>query len=637
MRPENGGGTKHTALPSRFLNLPNDFEFAGWGTQTNVQLTNEDRRAGAHALDETRSKAILGQFTASALAGNAVLGSVFYALPAVVAVSSVYSPISLFAATLVLFLWRPVMEELGSALPISGAPYTYILNVSTKSFALVGAALMLLDFASTAVVSAATAASYLAGEVTLPFPTFVGALLVLIIFTLISLSGIKEGARIALTVLSFHIGTMVILMFCAILHWGRSGMGQFEENWHVGRVSSPSGVARQLFNGFCLGMLGLTGFECTPSYVGRIKKGQLPLVLRNLHIPAIILNSLIMILVLAVVPLETILSGANVLSILAERAAGRWLRIWVVVDAIIVLCGGVLTGILSACELLEQLSYHRVLPDIFLRGLPKTKAPYVSMILFLAFSCVLYASAGADLVVISQMFSLVWLTVMSLFPMTLLLLKFNRGRIKRDSHTPLFIIILALIISAIVFAGNIAVEPATFGYFAAYFLGIVILFSITQNRIYLLRWIYWIYDQYPRLHVASPTRSWGDRLIALMVHLKRQPVCIFIKTDEINNLFQNVLYVSKNEDTSCVKLIHFLDEELGIPSELEANARILDEAFPEITIDLARLVVKGSFEPTNVIALAHHLHMPPSLMFMTCPGPHFPYAVAEFGTRIIAL
>lgn len=36
------------------------------------------------------------------------------------------SPISLFVATLVMFLWRPIMEELASALPISGAPYTYL-------------------------------------------------------------------------------------------------------------------------------------------------------------------------------------------------------------------------------------------------------------------------------------------------------------------------------------------------------------------------------------------------------------------------------------------------------------------------------------------------------------------------------
>jgi hypothetical protein len=89
MRPKHGGGLKSTALPSRFLNLTNDFEFAGWGTLTKIELDKEDRQAGEDALEDNRRKCILGQFTASALAGNAVLGSVFYALPAVVAVSSV--------------------------------------------------------------------------------------------------------------------------------------------------------------------------------------------------------------------------------------------------------------------------------------------------------------------------------------------------------------------------------------------------------------------------------------------------------------------------------------------------------------------------------------------------------------------
>lgn len=89
MRPKDGGGLKYTALPSRFLNLTNNFEFAGWGTRTKVQLRDEDRKAGEHALDKTRRRCVLGQFTASALAGNAVLGSVFHALPAVVAVSGV--------------------------------------------------------------------------------------------------------------------------------------------------------------------------------------------------------------------------------------------------------------------------------------------------------------------------------------------------------------------------------------------------------------------------------------------------------------------------------------------------------------------------------------------------------------------
>jgi hypothetical protein len=74
---------------------------------------------------------------------------------------------------------------------------------------------------------------------------------------------------------------------------------------------------------------------------------------------------------------------------------------------------------------------------------------------------------------------------------------------------------------------------------------------------------------------------------------------------QINHLFQMILYVQQNEETSCLKLVHFFDRLEAIPSEMEANAKcelpplegcaliqtctrstVLDEAFPEITIDL---------------------------------------------------
>jgi hypothetical protein len=59
---------------------------------------------------------------------------------------------------------------------------------------------------------------------------------------------------------------------------------------------------------------------------------------------------------------------------------------------------------------------------------------------------------------------MVWLTVMTLFPVSLLLLKFNRGRLQRREQTPLFVIVLALVIAGAVFAGNIVVDTATVGF-----------------------------------------------------------------------------------------------------------------------------------------------------------------------------
>jgi carbonic anhydrase len=66
-----------------------------------------------------------------------------------------------------------------------------------------------------------------------------------------------------------------------------------------------------------------------------------------------------------------------------------------------------------------------------------------------------------------------------------------------------------------------------------------------------------------------------------------------------------ILYVRHNEETSRLKMVHFHSGD--IPSEMEANAKskhfslhfclrdsdsvvfsVLDEAFPEITVDLVR-------------------------------------------------
>lgn len=47
-------------------------------------LSEEDVAVGQSSLESLKRRRVLGQFTASALAGNDVLGSVFYAFPAVV-------------------------------------------------------------------------------------------------------------------------------------------------------------------------------------------------------------------------------------------------------------------------------------------------------------------------------------------------------------------------------------------------------------------------------------------------------------------------------------------------------------------------------------------------------------------------
>jgi hypothetical protein len=129
---------------------------------------------------------------------------------------------------------------------------------------------------------------------------------------------------------------MVVLIVASITALASAGTTQLRENWVSGQVglSSPESILKQVFNGVCIGMLGLTGFECAwsrslrdtyqtavigaPAYTAKMRPGTYPSVLRNLHIPAIVLNPTMMLFVLALLPLEA-QAEENVLSLLAQK------------------------------------------------------------------------------------------------------------------------------------------------------------------------------------------------------------------------------------------------------------------------------------------------------------------------------
>ena len=88
-RTRTSGEPKFKAAPSRFLNLTDDFEFAGWGSIFRITLSQDDLSHGHNAFLALPNQRMLGQFTASALAANDVLGGVFYTIPNVFAISGV--------------------------------------------------------------------------------------------------------------------------------------------------------------------------------------------------------------------------------------------------------------------------------------------------------------------------------------------------------------------------------------------------------------------------------------------------------------------------------------------------------------------------------------------------------------------
>lgn len=245
----------------------------------------------------------------------------------------------------------------------------------------------------------------------------------------------------------------------SVVHWSKIGNVQLKDNWHRGQASSPDGVVRQIFNGTCLGMLGLTGFECQfPRSQGRHDSANLMIRHSCIYIThqdrkaascpqkftytrhhlqythydsrsggcpighhstrgqylecsssdCKIFSSLHWCIQFK--PLVQITVSRSLDEVMdCHRRIHR--PIWrsphwsvppffrIIYWLNLFYC----KGILSACELLEQLAHDRVIPRLFLKPFPVTGSLYVSVLMFMAFSGLLYGSAGANLVVISQM------------------------------------------------------------------------------------------------------------------------------------------------------------------------------------------------------------------------------------------
>jgi amino acid transporter len=198
-----------------------------------------------------------------------MVGSIFYCFAAILPAAGVYSIISLFISGLLLNIFRPILLENASAVPYNGGSYSYIVNFGPKSLAVVAAAVTSLDAITTvydlfsrliqAIVSAGSAGGYLAGEINLPFPDALLAVFILILFSGICMLGIRESSKIALTIMAFHLVTMIVLAITAIVRWGIIGNSLLSANWHAAQPSSASQIAKQILFGVSLGFLGNTG------------------------------------------------------------------------------------------------------------------------------------------------------------------------------------------------------------------------------------------------------------------------------------------------------------------------------------------------------------------------------------------
>ena len=133
----------------------------------------------------------------------------------------------------------------------------------------------------------------------------------------------------------------------------------------------------------------------------------------------------------------------------------------------------------------------------------------------------------------SSLFAMTFLWTLSVYAVALLALRFNRDRLPRERSASLGVILLTLALSIVLIAGNIALQPISIGLFAAYVVVVFAVLKLADAKASVLQVVLWLLDQTPWLHQRSIAGRWPTRIIDAIRRLKRQPVVLFVKTDEV--------------------------------------------------------------------------------------------------------
>ena len=169
------------------------------------------------------------------------------------------------------------------------------------------------------------------------------------------------------------------------------------------------------------------------------------------------------------------LSSGDMLAFMANVVGGQGFRIVLCVDAVVILCGAVITSIIGVSGLLKRLANDKVLPE-FLSWTNSRGAPYTSIITFIVLSMSLFLAiyTPGDPTAINAfggVYTIAFLSVLTAFALGAILLKLYRPKLARLAIAPWWTIFLSISAVFIGLIGNIVLTPQMFNLFLCYMTG----------------------------------------------------------------------------------------------------------------------------------------------------------------------
>ncbi|MGL2992425.1 APC family permease [Flavobacterium sp. TSSA_36] len=566
----------------------------------------------------------LNELQATAICGNDISSSCLYVSALTIMYAGQFAWISLLVVALVLFLFRKIYGEVVGAIPLNGGAYNVLLNTSTKRLASLAATLTVLSYMATAVISSIEAMHYLQGIIE-GINVTMATLVVLIAFTGLAIMGIGESAFVAVIIFIIHLFTLSLLVLVSLWYLMGNGLETFHINWSM--PLRAGGFVNALFFGFSAAMLGISGFESSSNFVEEQEQGVFRKTLRNMWGIVSFFNPVLALLLICIIPLTEV--GAHKESLLAylgHTTGGNWLAILISVDAVLVLCGAVLTSFVGVSGLLNRMTLDRVLPNYFLKQ-NKNGANYRIIISFLILCVsVLFVTKG-HLESLAGVYTFSFLAVMALFGIGNLMLKIKRRKLPRPEKARGFAVVVAVGFIIVAFFGNIKLNTNSFFTFVSYLVPAFLLVSIMLNRSMLIKVsidaLEYFYKPLRRVVVLS-----NRYLNKMHTSVNSQTFVFFTKGDDVAILNKVMQYVQNNESTKKLKIVNVKNSSES-NDLLIKDVEVLDRAYPEIDIEFVEL--EGVFGPEIIDDLSKQWGIPKNFMFIGSPGDRFSYRVADLG------
>ena len=568
----------------------------------------------------------LGQLAATAIAGNDITSSCLYVGAIALGYAGPWAVVALLIVAGVLFLFRKIYGEVVGALPLNGGAYNVLLNTTNKYNASIAACLTILSYMATAVLSASTAMYYLHALVP-SVPVLIATVVVLSIFMLLSIAGMSESSVVAIIIFIAHLVTMGVLISASIWFVMQHGFALFKLNWSM-PLPGGRGIAAALFFGFSTAMLGVTGFESSANYVEEQQHGVFPKTLRNMWVAVTVLNPLIVLCAILILPLAAIgQHQETMLSFMGVTVGGNWLATLVTVDAVVVLCGAVLTSYVGVSGLIKRMTLDRIMPQFLLKETKQGSSPRIILLFFFLCLSVLFLT-NAETDALAGVYTISFLTVMAFFAIGNFLLKMKRSRLPRPETASVAAVSVALTGVVLALYGNVRLHPEFLVVFLQYFIPTMLIIAVMLNRKAILEvlmaWVSRFVESVPGLAV------FGRFAISRTIRkLNSQEFVYFTKGDDLSILNRVMMYVQANEITKKIRIVTVLKEGEKTHEDYIRDMEVLDRAYPEIKIEFTEL--HGVFGPELVHRLSEEWNIPTNFMFIGSPSDRFPYRLAELG------